>query len=97
MASTKTWKRWTQTSPTEDGKGFFPKSKYGFTELLKRVGDWVETEPMPWADANRMNDAAKFWAYHHGKRVKVSWYDQGDGTYVVNVCLISHTRNREID
>lgn len=87
----KSWRRWTESTKE------FPKPKYGFSQYLKKIGDYIETEPIPFADYVRMNDAAKFWAWYHGKRVKVRSYDQRDGTRVVNVMLVSHTREREYD
>ena len=89
MASMKTWERWTQKTKE------FPKSKYGFTEYLRRVGDYVETHPMSRADYIRIKDAAKFWAYHHKVRVKIRVQKTGDGMYTVMIMLVSKTRERE--
>jgi hypothetical protein len=85
----KTWERWTQKTKQ------FPKSKYGFSQHLKKVGDFVETYPMEYADYIRIKDAAKFWAYTHGKRVAVRSTRQGDGLRTVRVQLISRTRSRD--
>lgn len=89
MALTKTWERWTQKTKQ------FPKSKYGFTEYLRRVGDYVETHPMSHADYIRLKDAAKFWAYNHKVRVKIRIQKEGDGLFSGRITLVSLTRKRD--
>lgn len=88
---TKTWERWTQKTKE------FPKPKYGFTQLLKHTGDTLVTHPMSPGDAGRFHDAAKFWAYYHGKRIKTTWHRAPDDCYYLKVVLISHTRKRTFD
>ena len=84
----KRWKRWTETTKT------FPKSKYGFSQYLINIGDFVETEEMSHKDYIKVNDAAKFWAYHHKKRVKIKSLQVKPGLYVVRVTLIAKHRKR---
>lgn len=88
MAQTKHWKRWTQTSHTK----FFPKSKYNFTEILKRVGDYVVTFPMTQKEYLRIKDAAKYWAWYHDKRVSIVKIPASPDTWRVRVTLIAHHR-----
>ena len=88
---TKHWKRWTQTSPTNPNH--FPKPKYRFTELLKKTGDYVTTIPLNKADTDRINDAAKFWAWYHDKRVRIKRNRVGEGLWTVTVMLIAHHRH----
>ena len=90
---TKTWKRWTQETKS------FPKPKYGFTKLLKRIGDYVETYPMEYADRERFKDAAKFWAYYHKKTVNIRYipdYQGSNPAWRVRVILIAQHRKRDL-
>jgi hypothetical protein len=86
------WKRWVELDK------HFPKPKYNFSGLLKRIGDYVETYPMIKEDRIRFKDAAKFWAYHHKKRVRIQQipdYQDGIPMWRMRVTLISQHRNRE--
>lgn len=85
----KHWLRWTQTSPTKH----FPKPKYQFTKYLKFIGDSITTFPMEEADYIRFKDAAKFWAWHHDKRVRIHRQKLGNGLSQVVVTLMEHHRN----
>lgn len=85
----KKWVRWTELTKE------FPKPKYGFTEYLKRIGDYVETFPMNDLDCDRIKHAAKAWAYFHGYRVKIKKIKAGDGMSNVRITLASKTRERE--
>ena len=87
----KTWERWTQKTKE------FPKPKYRFTELLKYIGDSLETYPMSKEDGVRFRDAAKFWAYYHGKRVRCITIPAPNDMVTKRVTLISHHRKREYD
>ena len=85
----KSWTRWTEKTKE------FPKPKYRFTELLKHTGDYLETYDMDKADALRFNDAAKFWAYFHKKKVRIERIQRPEGKYAMRVTLVSHHRHRE--
>lgn len=87
----KTWDRWTQKTKE------FPKPKYGFSQHLKYIGDMLETYPMSIEDGVRFRDAAKFWAHHHGKRVRTITIKAPDDMVIKRVTLISHHRKREYD
>lgn len=86
-------RRWTQA--TENKKAHFPENKYGFSQHLTTVGDWVQTNPIPYEDYIRIRDAAKNWAYYHGVRVNVSYVPAEDNLYTVTIRLVSYTRKRE--
>lgn len=53
----------------------------------------LETHPMSVQDYIRFKDAAKFWAWYHGKTVKVRRYREPGGLLSGRVTLISHSRN----
>lgn len=89
---TKLWKRWTTTSPI-DGEPHFPKPVYRFTEILKRVGDYIVTNPLTEAEYTKFKDAAKFWAWYHDKRVRIKKDRLGDGMCKVTVVLMAHHRH----
>lgn len=89
--ATKTWLRWTQKTKE------FPKPKYNFTSILTHVGDSIETYPMSYEDYIRFKDAAKFWAWHHGKRIKIKSIRQPNRMRVAIVMLISHSRTRNLE
>ncbi len=57
------WVRWTAQNK------IFPKSKYNFSEHLKKVGDFIETYPISSKDRLRFFIAARNWAYQHKRRV----------------------------
>ena len=57
----------------------------------------LETYPMSKEDGVRFRDAAKFWAYTHGKRVKTVTIQAPDDMVIKRVTLISHHRKREYD
>lgn len=93
MTDYKAWKRWVEIDR------HFPKPKYNFSKLLRQVGDYVETYPMNNEDRVKIKDAAKFWAYHHKKRVRIKWIPdyQGDmPMWRTRVTLISNHRVREL-
>jgi len=87
----KSWNRWTEKTKE------FPRPKYRFTELLKYTGDMIETYDMSSEDAYRFKDAAKYWAYYHGKRVRINRLKRPNNMFAVRVTLISHHRKREFD
>ncbi len=88
MATTKRWQRWTQTSDVG-----FPKPKYRFTSLLKRVGDYVRTHPVDETGYQKIKDAAKFWAWYHDKRVRIIKHRAENGMWEVEVRLVEHHRS----
>lgn len=90
-APKKTWLRWNQLSKT------FPTDKYGFSKHLKKVGDYILTHPMEYADMYRMFIAVKNWAYYHKKRVSTERFPVADGKYRLKVMLTSQHRKREFD
>lgn len=61
----RTWVR-----PSDAGK-YFPQNKYGFSQHLKRVGDYIETFPMNHADMERFRNAAYHWAWVQDKTIKM--------------------------
>ena len=88
----KKWKRWVEVDR------HWPKPKYGFSKLLRKVGDYVETFPMTMEDRIRFKDAAKFWAYHHDKRVSIKSIPDYDGKtpmWRMRVTLLSLHRQEE--
>lgn len=82
----KTWLRWTQTSRE------FPKSKYNFTQHLRKVGDYVVTEPLPNSEYQKIKHAAKFWAWYHGVMIKTEKTNLRNGTFIIKIQLISRKR-----
>jgi len=84
--SLKDWTRWTTTSKQ------FPKSKYGFSTLLKHKGDFVTTNAMTEKEYHRIKDAAKFWARHHDCRVSIRKNNIGNGMCEVTIMLIEKHR-----
>lgn len=66
-----TWERVPNAVP---GKGNRPKNKYNFTQVLKRVGDFVETHEFSnKTEAYKVVYAAHIWAFRHKYRVK-TWF-----------------------
>ena len=60
-----------------------PVVKYGFSEHLQKVGDWVVTYPI--ADVKerkKVRDAAYFWAWQHRCKVKCTTEFGGGGRCV---------------
>lgn len=88
-----THRRWTEKSPSK--AAHFPSNKYNFTTHLNQVGDWVQTHPISRDEYIKIKDAAKFWAWNHGVRVKVQSNKVGDDKYTVTIRLVSLTRKRE--
>ena len=90
MESKKSWLRPTQLTKK------FPQNKYRFDEVLKNVGDYVETYPMSLADYERFNKAAHHWAWYRGYRVSVKTIKHHeDQTYTVICTLTSKVRIRD--
>jgi hypothetical protein len=85
----KGWKRWVEENP------HWPEDKYGFTENLRDVGDYVETYPMPQADAHRLRYAAHQWAYRHDVRVRVERFRASEDTWYCRVFLTAKVRIRD--
>lgn len=88
-----THRRWTEKSPSKEAH--FPTPKYNFTIHLRELGDWVQTNPIPYADYIKIKDAAKFWAWRHDVRVTIRSAKVGDDQYIVTVRLVSLTRKRQ--
>lgn len=84
-----TQKTWTRHFQAVKGR---PTKKYHFTEHLKRLGDYVETEPISKAERLRMKDAAKYWAYRNDKRLRFWSYPASPDTYICRVTLVALTR-----
>lgn len=89
MTQPKTWTRATQIT------GKFPEDKYGFTQHLKQVGDYVMTYPMAKEDAVRVKWAAHQWAYRHECRVSHSLIRRTGGLYSARVMLVDKNRIRD--
>jgi hypothetical protein len=81
------WPRWTQQSKK------FPKPVYGFTEYLKRIGDYILTNPVNEAEYQKIKDAAKFWAWYHDKRVRITKNKKPNNMFEVEIRLVAHHRN----
>lgn len=83
------WKRWTEEVRQ------FPEPKYGFSKLLKHVGDYIETFPMLKEDARKIKYAAYFWAHRKKKNVSVIVipdYQDGVPHWRVRVSLVNDKR-----
>ena len=83
------WKRWTTTFHT---KPFFPKPKYGFSVHLKYIGDFIETNECTEQEYIKFKDAAKFWAWYHGKKVRIQKWRRPNGNCIIRVTLAAHKR-----
>jgi hypothetical protein len=68
-------------------------NKYGFSEYLTRVGDFVQTEPLSKREAYNIYIASHMWAWEHMCRVSVRSYPSGDNR-IVRITLISKDRER---
>lgn len=66
--------------------------KYGFSDHLKEVGDWVETYPLSDKDLYRICKAAHAWAYRKDKTVKVTTVYTVEGK-CSRITLMKHYRN----
>lgn len=91
MAPTKQWIRWTQKTKT------FPKPKYGFSQHLRHIGDYVETHPITQQEYIQIKDAAKAWAYYHDVRISTKKYKAIGGKFIVRVTFISRTRKDQYE
>ena len=49
-----------------------PVEKYRFSEHLLKVGDWVESDAIPFEERDKIKKAAHFWAYKHRCTVKTT-------------------------
>ena len=87
MAQTQPWLKWTQISKE------FPKPKYGFSALLRKIGDHVITHPMTEQEYQKIKDAAKFWARFHDCRVSIRKNKATLDTYNVTIMLIEKHRH----
>lgn len=87
MAS-KTWERWTQKTKS------FPEPKYGFTQHLKHIGDYVETYPLSMEDRLKFQHAIKAWAWYHKKRINITSIPAGNGMFIMRGRLVSMHRKR---
>jgi hypothetical protein len=90
MSRSKTsWKRW----PELIGK--FPEKKYGWTENLPNLGDYVQTHKISSEEYHKLRYAAYIWAWKHRCRVKVQAFRQLGGGYKVRVTLVDMNRERD--
>jgi hypothetical protein len=93
MTSEKRHRRWSEA--TETSPAFFPKDKYGFTEYLTRVGDFVRTHPMSYEDRIKFKKAAHDWAWHKRYKVRVNAYRKGDDVWEMECTLTSKVFGRD--
>lgn len=89
MESKKHWLRPTQITKK------FPSNKYGFSENLKEVGDFVETFPMTFKECYTLQKAAHNWAWYKGCVARTKILRAEDGLYVIRVTLDAKVRSRE--
>ena len=90
MEQKRSWLRPTQLTKK------FPQNKYNFKEVLKEVGDYVETHPMSLEDLQRFTKAAHFWAWQKRYRVSIESIKQWEtGLYMVRCTLTSKVRIRD--
>ena len=82
---------WVRKSNCPGGPGTAPGNKYNFSDYLKKVGDFVETYPMPRDEMLKVFYAAHIWAYrkHCRIRTEVFKYPEGRGLHIE---IISNTR-----
>lgn len=66
-------------------------NKYDFTTHLKKVGDFIETYPMPYEDVMKVKYAAYIWAYRHKCRVRteIMYYNEG---WALHIEITNHRR-----
>lgn len=86
-----THQRWTQKTKE------FPKSKYGFTEHLKKQGDQLEYYYGPEKDPKaykKITDAAYEWSHHHRVTIRTRHIRMSDG-WGVRVTLAREYRLRK--
>ncbi len=90
MELKKSWLRPTQITKK------WPENKYGFSENLKEVGDYVETFPIPYEDCVKIRKAAHLWAWFHKYRVVTKCIKQWEtGLYYIRVTLTAKVRIRD--
>lgn len=89
MEQKKTWLRPTQVSKE------FPKDKYHFSQHLENIGDYIETNPAPFEDIERLRKAATAWSWFHKVRVLFKRYRKFNGEYILRITLVSKHRLRD--
>ena len=89
MEQKKNWVRWTASNK------IFPKPKYRFTELLRKPGDYLITNPINEEEYKKFNKAAFFWAWYHGVTISMKSERCGPKMWEVRVDLVSMTRERD--
>lgn len=91
MATGRPRTNWKRVSNCPGGIGTSPKNKYNFSTYLKRVGDFVETHPMPRDEMLKVFYAAHIWAYrkHCRIRTEVLFFPEGRSLHIE---VISNTR-----
>lgn len=90
----KTWLRPTQISRK------FPQNKYGFTEYLKRPGDFLISWPLTKKEADKLMFAAHFWAARRRWTIETEQTYcgeniDGENVYTIRIDLIALTRFRD--
>lgn len=89
MESKKSWLRPTQLTKK------FPSNKYGFSQNLKEIGDFVETFPMTFKECCTLQKAAHNWAWFHGVVATTRILRAGNGLYTIRVTLTAKVRVRD--
>lgn len=82
---------WKRVSNCPGGKGTQPRNKYQFSTHLKKVGDFIMTEPLNEKDLDRIFRACHIWSYRHHCRVKteIVYFPEGKSLLIE---VISNTR-----
>lgn len=82
---------WVRVSNCPGGPGTQPGNKYNFSSVLKKVGDFVETQPLNNLDCDRIFRAVHIWAYRKHCRVKTEVVKYAEGK-ALRIEVISNTR-----
>jgi hypothetical protein len=75
-------KEWPRVPNT--GPGRRVGNKYNFSQVLKKVGDFVQTHSMSYEDMTKIKFAAYIWAYrkHCRIRTEILYYPDGYGLHI---------------
>jgi hypothetical protein len=84
---------WKRVPNTWAGKEGGVGNKYNFSKYLRRVGDYIKTNPASREEIMKLKYAVLIWAYRHKCRVKTEMYYYPDG-YGMEITLVSHTRKK---
>lgn len=82
---------WIRLSNCPGGVGTQPKNKYNFSSYLKKVGDFVETQPLNKEDLDKIFFAAYIWAWRKHCRITTCRVHYAEGI-ALRIEVISNTR-----